>query len=172
MNLLQRLLLNILVLIGFAGVLAACNDAPEAPHDTLVYKTEAKAEILDQFYRAWDTGDIAAFETILSKELIDHERENPRETSDFVNMGIAARKVNEGFSNIKHNPLQIHYLEDDRVIVYWNFSGQHTGTMAGFSSTNKRVEFKGVDIFQISDGMISEIWHVEALHKMMAAIRN
>jgi len=64
------------------------------------------------------------------------------------------------------------YLKEDKVMIYWKYTAVHTGDFAGFPPTNNPISMKGVDIFQISNGLISEIWHVEAIHEMLAQIRS
>lgn len=134
------------------------------------YKTVEKENIIKEFYRIWDSAEVEAFEKVLSKDLIDHEREEKGKTSDYQNMIDATLRVHAGFSEVKHEPLQTHYVEGDKVIVYWNHTAIHTGEVGGISATNKPIRMKGVDIFQIKDGKITEIWHVEAIHQIMAQI--
>lgn len=136
------------------------------------YYSIEKEKTIKEFYRIWDAADVDAFAEVMSKDLIDHEREEKGEKSDFQNMVEATLYIHAGFSEVKHLPLQIHYLEDDKVMVYWTHTAIHTGDFAGFSATNKAVNMKGVDIFQITDNKISEIWHVEAIHEILAQIKS
>lgn len=106
---------------------------------------------------------------IMSKDLIDHEREEKGEISDYQNMINAPQRIHARFSEAKHRPIQTHYLVDDKVVVYWEFTA-NTRKLDSLAPTIKPVRMKGVDIFQISAGKIKEIWHVEALHQIQIAI--
>ncbi|MBX2878211.1 MAG: ester cyclase [Saprospiraceae bacterium] len=131
-----------------------------------------KENTIKEFYRIWDSADVAAFTKVISKDLIDHERKEKGDKSDFQNMIDAPLRIQAGFSKGKHIPLQVHYLKEDKVMVYWKYTAVHTGDFAGFPPTNNSISMKGVDIFQITEGLISEIWHVEAIHEMLAQIRS
>jgi hypothetical protein len=135
------------------------------------YHSVQKENTIKEFYRIWDSADVDAFAKVLSKDLIDHEREDKNDRSDFQHMVAATLYIHAGFSEVKHIPLQIHYLEDHKVIVYWKHTAVHTGDFAGFPPTNNSISMNGVDIFQITDGLISEIWHVEAIHEVLAQIK-
>jgi steroid delta-isomerase-like uncharacterized protein len=46
----------------------------------------------------------------------------------------------------------------DRVSVRWASEGTHTARLMGFPATRKRLKFRGIDMFRISDGKIQEAW--------------
>lgn len=137
-----------------------------------VNRTDEQATIIETFYKAWDSGNKEDFEHILSAELIDQERSEASDVSDYDNIVDGSIRINAGFSEVKHNLLQTYYVADEKVIVYWNFTALHTGNFGGIEPTNKPVQMKGVDIFQIKEGKITELWHVENIHKMQAQLRN
>ncbi|MEM1322357.1 MAG: ester cyclase [Bacteroidota bacterium] len=149
----------------------SCNSVSQETQE-VDYKTVEKEQIIEEFYRIWDAADVDAFQKIMSKDLIDHEREEKDDKSDYQNMVDATLYIHSGFSEVKHIPLQTHYLKDDKVLVYWLHTATHIGDFAGFSPTNKPVKMKGVDIFQLNNGKITEIWHVEAIHEILAQIRS
>ena len=162
---------KIMVVFGLLISIISCNSVPQE-EQKVDYKTTEKEQIIKEFYRIWDAADVDAFEKIMSKDLIDHERKEKGNKSDYQNMVDATLYIHSGFSEVKHIPLQTHYLKDDKVMVYWKHTAVHTGNFAGIPATNKPVEMKGVDIFQIMDNKISEIWHVEAIHKILEQIRS
>ncbi|MEL6593437.1 MAG: ester cyclase [Bacteroidota bacterium] len=147
--------------------LFACQSQPAASH-----KSPDKEELIQAFYQSFDTGDEKMLAQVLSPSFKDHERVPPYEVSDYTNMIEAAKRIQAGFANPKHQRLQTHYLAGDKVMVYWEFSGIHTGYLAGFAPPDQAITFKGIDIFQITNGKIAEIWHVEALHKLLKALKD
>ena len=54
-------------------------------------------------------------------------------------------------------------LSNDRVLVYFSFSGTHTGQFFSHLPTGNNVSFIGVDIFKIKDKKFVENHHVEDL---------
>ena len=154
--------------VSLSLCLLACQQRPIP----MSYQTDEKVATIKEFYRIWDAADVSAFEKILSKDLIDHEREEKGKISDYENMKQATLRVHASFSDVKHVPLQTHFVEGDKVVVYWEHTAVHTGEMAGIAPTNKPIRMKGVDIFKIEDEKITEIWHVEAIHRIMAQINS
>ncbi len=169
--------ISLLLIFGLSVVLNACKENPKNTMNidsmnTNTNQTEAKANIIKKFYEAWDSGEVVAFENILSKKLIDHERSEASDVSDYDNIVNGSVRINAAFSEVKHDLLQTYYVEGNRVIVYWDFTALHTGNFGNLEPTHKPVNMKGVDIFQIKDGKITELWHVENIHKMMAQLRD
>ncbi len=162
---------KIMVAFGLLISVISCNSVPQQGQE-VDYRTVEKEQIIKEFYRIWDAADIDEFAKVMSKDLKDHEREEKGNISDYQNMVDATLYIHSGFSEVKHIPLQTHYLKGDKVMVYWKHTAVHTGDFAGVSATNKSVKMKGVDIFQITDNKISEIWHVEAIHEILAQIKS
>ena len=50
--------------------------------------------------------------------------------------------------------------EGDRVAVRWSFQGTQLGELAAFGlpATGNRVSFSGINLYRITDGLITEIW--------------
>jgi steroid delta-isomerase-like uncharacterized protein len=48
--------------------------------------------------------------------------------------------------------------EDDRVIVWWTFTGTQRGTFLGIPPTHKRVTWAGFNSFRIEHGKLAEAW--------------
>jgi predicted ester cyclase len=48
--------------------------------------------------------------------------------------------------------------EGDRVVKRFTLRGTHTGDFNGIPPTGKQITFEGIDILQLADGKISEIW--------------
>ena len=48
--------------------------------------------------------------------------------------------------------------EGELVVCYWKGTGTHTGNIFGIKATNKKINFKGIDILRIVDGKVVEGW--------------
>ena len=46
--------------------------------------------------------------------------------------------------------------EGDKVLVLFIYQGTHTEEFEGIQATGKRIEFSGISLFRIEDGMIVE----------------
>jgi len=65
----------------------------------------------------------------------------------------------EGFSGIQIT-LQELVAEGDRVGVWWTFHATHRGAFAGVPATGKTIEYRGVDLYTVTDGKIASIRRV------------
>jgi predicted ester cyclase len=45
---------------------------------------------------------------------------------------------------------------DDRVVVRWTFHATHTGPFAGLSPTQKKAQGRGISLYRLRDGKITE----------------
>jgi predicted ester cyclase len=45
---------------------------------------------------------------------------------------------------------------DDRVVVRWTVHGTHTGPFAGLSPTQKKIAVRGISLYRLRDGKITE----------------
>ena len=134
------------------------------------YKTTEKEKIVNEWYRVWDDGDVAGFAKIMHSDVIDHDKNPQIPGSDYDGLVGISQAVTAGFSDVKHNLVDVYYLPNDRIATRWEFVGKHTGNFFGVPATNKMVYFSGQDILQLQDGKVSEIWHIEELLQCMAQI--
>jgi|GEM_PF-5704193 len=134
------------------------------------YKSKSKEKIVKEWYRIWDEGTHEDFVKILAKEVKDHDKNPQFVGSDYDGLVGISQAVTAGFSDVKHNLIDVYYLPNDRIATRWEFVGKHTGNFFGVSATDKMVYFSGQDIMQIKDGKIAEIWHIEELLQAMAQI--
>ena len=51
-------------------------------------------------------------------------------------------------------------VENDRVLVFLNWTGTHKGEVFGKQPTNQEVSMRTAHIFRIDDGMITEQWEI------------
>jgi steroid delta-isomerase-like uncharacterized protein len=45
---------------------------------------------------------------------------------------------------------------DEKLVVYWNFKGTHTGLFFGIPATGRKVDIEGVTLIRMEDGKIAE----------------
>ena len=134
------------------------------------YKTSEKEKIVNEWYRIWDEGTIADFEKVLSKEVKDYDKNPQFSGSDYDGLVGISQAVSAGFSDFRHNIVEVYYLPNDRIATRWEFEGRHTGNFFGVPATDKMIYFSGQDILQVRDGQITEIWHIEELLQVMTQI--
>jgi steroid delta-isomerase-like uncharacterized protein len=50
--------------------------------------------------------------------------------------------------------------ENDIVAIRWTQSGIHRGEFLGLEPTDREFILKGIDVYRVTDGMMSEHWNV------------
>ena len=125
-------------------------------------KCEVTTQVLEKFYKFWETGDETLLEESTSKNLKDHDRSPIAEGSDYQAI-LELGKSLKGLSEMNHNLVQVHFLKDGKVMVRWEASAKHTGEAFGYPTTQKTIYFNGHDILKFKDGKITELWHIEQL---------
>lgn len=100
--------------------------------------------------------NIAATDPYLGDAFIAHHlplaRQGHDEYKKFISM------LASSFSEM--NRIHIHDLFscDDRVVARWSWSGKHTAEFMGIPATSCKITMKGIDIFRLSDGKITNLW--------------
>jgi steroid delta-isomerase-like uncharacterized protein len=46
----------------------------------------------------------------------------------------------------------------DKIVVRWSSVGRHTAEFMGIAASGQRVTVKGIDIFRLADGKITDLW--------------
>ena len=115
-------------------------------------------DFVDRYNAAWNDHDV---ETIVSMHTDDSVFEN-HVTGD-VNVGREqiARAISGIFSVFPDLEFETRraYIRDDLVVQEWTARGTHEGTMTRsgieLSPTGRKVEYKGMDVIPIRDGLVA-----------------
>jgi len=115
-------------------------------------------DFIDRYNAAWNGHDV---EAIVSMHTDDSVFEN-HVTGD-VNVGREqiARAIQGIFSVFPdlHFETRRAYIREDLVVQEWTASGTHEGTMTRsgieVEPTGRRVEYKGMDVIPIRDGLVA-----------------
>jgi len=107
-------------------------------------------------------GDVSVAEKIFAPGAIINRLDSF--TPDFGTGPEAITKIATLYRNT-FNDLQIE-IEDiiangdgDKVIARFSINGTQTGDLPGIPATEVQISIKGIDIYQIMDGQIVEMWH-------------
>ena len=87
---------------------------------------------------------------------------------DFVNHGLhrdatlqedqnAVHAEKKAFPDLKMT-VSLMTAKDDLVAAVWTFRGTHTGSGLGLPPTGARIELRGITVWRIVNGKISEEW--------------
>jgi predicted SnoaL-like aldol condensation-catalyzing enzyme len=115
--------------------------------------------------------DPAALSALYAETYTDHDRiPGPPEASDRdLILGLVAA-LNTGLPDGKRQLNAVEALSDGRILVHFTFTGTQTGPFLNYPPAGKPVQFDGVDIFRVTDGKITDQWHIEEVAALMAQL--
>jgi len=113
--------------------------------------------ILSEF---WLGGNLAVLDELLAPDCINHEQSNPEQRGKAACKQWAndVRLVNRrGFADYDITSEDI-VAEGDKVVKRWVFQGTHSGEFAGIPPTGKRVTMRGITLYRLAQGRVSEMY--------------
>jgi predicted ester cyclase len=88
-----------------------------------------------------------------------HENPQPVGATAPKDMTEAVIQTQEAFSN-SHKSIDDIFAAGDQVVVRYTFTGLNSGPFMGEAPTHKEITYAGIDIYQVVDGKITEMWYV------------
>jgi predicted ester cyclase len=128
---------------------------------------------IKEFFDLWDARPLAVNElaNYFALNYVDHNRSgSDPAVSDRDGLLGTTVALAQGFSDSRHEIILLDAVGDDKVLVYWKFTGVHSGELFGIPATGRKVDFMGTDLFTLVDGKITEQRHIQELHKMFAQL--
>jgi steroid delta-isomerase-like uncharacterized protein len=115
--------------------------------------SNANFNVVQRFYDAYNDKDAAILNEVIADEYVDFGHEPP-------GRGIAGAKMDQqeiarAFGDARFDIDEL-IGSDDRVVASWTLHATHTGPFAGLSPTGKKVAFRGISVYRLHDGKITE----------------
>jgi predicted ester cyclase len=124
---------------------------------------EENKAIVRRFNDAFNKNEITIFDDLFASELVNVSLQLKQNITE----------IHKGFPDV-YRPIENIIAERDRVWMYVNGTGTHTGEYHGIAPTGKKIKFSGVVIFHIADGKIvdieAQLWDFMDLFKQLGAI--
>ncbi|HYX86774.1 MAG TPA: SgcJ/EcaC family oxidoreductase [Gaiellaceae bacterium] len=115
-------------------------------------------DLIDRYNAAWNAHDV---ETIVSMHTEDSVFENHVTGDRYVGpeaIGQAVAGIFSGFPDLTFETRRA-YVRDDLVVQEWTARGTHRGPMTRsgivVEPTGRSVEYKGMDVIPIRDGLVA-----------------
>lgn len=121
--------------------------------ETQPYKEEATSSFFDESYQSYPA------------------RKNAPGISGKQSVLNLLKSLSAGFPDGKRSFEIIESLSKDRVVVYFTFTGTHTGQFFSYPPTGNKVSFVGVDIFTIKDNKFVANHHVEDVSELIEQLK-
>jgi predicted ester cyclase len=120
--------------------------------------THANKKIVEELITALFTdGDLTAIDRYLDPEFVDHDPPLPDAPDGPEGIRQAAALFRRAFPDWRSDDQQV-IAEDDLVVEHFVAHGTHRGSVMGESPTGRDVVLRGINIFRIADGKITERW--------------
>jgi predicted ester cyclase len=132
-----------------------------AQNDTVVHRTssveENKALVKSAIGEVFNQRNISAADKYIAEDLINN---NPL-------AGHGREPLKQYFDNVyftafpdSQTTIEQILGDNDKVLVFLNWTGTHKGEFFGKQPTNEEVSMRTAHIFRIEDGMIVEQWEI------------
>ena len=119
--------------------------------------TDANKKIVKEFIqRLFSEGDLAAVDDCLSVEFVNHDPPFGA-SADREGMRAAGSVFRSAFPDW-HSELHLLIAEGDLVAEVFTASGTHRGEVMGVAPTAQEVSLRGINVFRLRGGRISERW--------------
>jgi steroid delta-isomerase-like uncharacterized protein len=128
------------------------------PADDDGMRTTTNKQLVEDFISALFTdGDLTAVDRYLDPDFVNHDPPLPGSPDGAAGMRQAAEVFRKAFPDWRSD-LQHMIAEDDLVAEHFVAHGTHRGSVMGETPTGQEVALRGVNIFRIAGGKITERW--------------
>ena len=118
--------------------------------------TEEKNKDFIQAYNEdfWNKQNIAAFEKYYTADFIIHNAGQDMNCEQYKGL---CQAYFTAFPDL-HITTDELVAEGDKVTKVWTANSTHKGELMGIPATGKQIVVKGIEVFRIADGKITEVW--------------
>jgi steroid delta-isomerase-like uncharacterized protein len=116
-------------------------------------KSQTNLNAVQRFYDAYNKKNEAILSEVIADDYVDYGHEPPGRgvqgaKSDYQDIARA-------FADARFDIDEM-FGSDDRVVVRWTLHATHTGPFAGLSPTQKKAAVRGISLYRLRDGKITE----------------
>ena len=146
--------LLVLVVVGCQG----------APSDTAA----SNKEVVRQFFAALDAQDFDALSDLLVEEFVAH----PADGTDRVGRDAVFELIRGFYSSFPDytHAIEAMITEGDLVAARVNYGGTHRGDFRGVAPTGRQIDYNGMFMLKVVDGMVTESWSIDDNLNLMSQL--
>ena len=116
-------------------------------------KSQTNLNTVQRFYDAYNKKQEAILSEVIADDYVDYGHEPPGRglqgaKSDYQDFA-------RGFADARFDVDEM-FGSDDRVAVRWTLHATHTGPFAGHAATQKKATVRGISLYRLHDGKITE----------------
>jgi steroid delta-isomerase-like uncharacterized protein len=118
---------------------------------------DANKTLVTEFIDAlFSRGDLSAVDTYLAEDYVNHDPPLGA-PADREGMRSAGALFRTAFPDW-HSDVHLLIAEGDLVAEHFTARGTHGGEIMGVGATGREVHLRGINIFRVRDGRITERW--------------
>lgn len=125
---------------------------------------------IDNFYKAFNTGDFSLFLSSAAENFTDRMFKDRLPDGGKENLVNNIKNFRAGFPDGKITVVKI-WRDGNTYICKTEITGTNSGSFYGMPPTNKKVNFAAIDIFELKNGKILNVWHVEEIDKLKEQLK-
>jgi steroid delta-isomerase-like uncharacterized protein len=125
-----------------------------AAEDISVQEAKNKAIAARVFEEIFNQAKFQVADEIYAPDFVNHGLHRDATLQEDQNAVHAEKKA---FPDLKMT-VSLMTAKDDLVTAVWTFRGTHTGSGLGLPPTGARIELRGITVWRIVNGKISEEW--------------
>ncbi|MFT3699327.1 MAG: ester cyclase [Kofleriaceae bacterium] len=159
--------------IHCAAILSACAHHPDLASPTEPGLPEPKQLIVDshtsdagrielaarRLYAFWDSGDTKFLDEAMAPTFVDRTLP-PGRPQGPGGAAFASKNFRAAVPDL-HCDVEQLLITNDRAVAHLRFHGHFTGTFDGKPGNGAEVNFIATDILRITDGKVTDNWHLE-----------
>jgi steroid delta-isomerase-like uncharacterized protein len=118
--------------------------------------SEENAVIVRRFFdEVWSAGELQVADELVADGHVHHisggEMRGPEAVKQMV------LDLRGAFPDLRF-VIEDELVAGDKVVVRWTAHGTHLGAFADIPATGRAVQWTGIDMVQVKDGQIIELW--------------
>jgi steroid delta-isomerase-like uncharacterized protein len=116
---------------------------------------ENRAIVCRLYEEVWNKRRVELLDDLLSPSHALHDNNTPGSSIGPEHYKRTVTRFLTGFPDLRFSIEDV-VAEEEKLAVYWNFSGTHKGKYMGVSATNTKVSVDGITIHHIVNGKIMD----------------
>ena len=116
-------------------------------------ESQTNLNAVQRFYDAYNKKDETILSQVIADDYVDYGHEPPGRGLQGAQSDH--RDIARGLADA-HFDIDEMFGSDDRVVVRWTLHATHTGPFAGLSPTQKKIAVRGISLYRLRDGKITE----------------
>ncbi|HYC87052.1 MAG TPA: ester cyclase [Chryseosolibacter sp.] len=143
--------------------------APYSSIHSTIMQSNTNADLVKKFYATLNQGKTSDLDPFVAADFRDYNA-SPDQPKGLAGFKSFLQNIVTAYPDLSIEVLDV-ITENNKVVARLQITGTHSGVLMGkIQPTNKRVQWTGIDIFEINGGKITGRWSERNLLSMMIQV--